>query len=148
MFLLYWAVREDRPIFFCPAHIPCVLPYRRLKAGDMFFVCLRWLATRCMTLRRAWALQMRHTATPQRSKNVPAHTHSFAHRDSVCCMPRSTHALLPFALHELSQLATVPQKMYFPSIKPLPYSLHASFNTAHRAQIWLTHICCESNQID
>ena len=43
-------------------------------------------------------------------KCSPGNTHSFAHRDSVCCMPRSTHALLPFTLHELSQLATVRQK--------------------------------------
>ena len=53
---------------------------------------------------------MRHTATPQRSKNVPAHTHSFAHRDSVCCMSRSTHALLPLTLRELSQLTAGTQK--------------------------------------
>ena len=55
-------------------------------------------------------LPMRHTATPQRSKNVQAHTHSFAHRDSVCCMSRSSHALLPLTLRELSQLTAVTQK--------------------------------------
>ena len=42
--------------------------------------------------------------------NVPAHTQSFAYRDSECCMSRSTHALLPLTLRELSQLTAVTQK--------------------------------------